>query len=350
MKTTKILLMISAVLIMAGCGKDSPTFSLLPDGQTFKQSSAVFNNQLDILWVIDNSGSMEPYQNNLITNFSSFITNFQAKGYDFRVAVSNTGVYTEAPGYQNIANWGKFKDGTDQYGHTGIFTILPSTPNLNNVFVTNAHQGANGPGDERAFQSMQVSLDSPSNSGFLRPNSFLAVIILSDEDDFSNPSRAQNFGADHNYSAALPTSNYVSYLDTLTHTTGASRRYNVSSIAVIDAACQQAHAGTGSIMGQRYIELSNATNGVLGSICDASFATTLNLIQDKIATLSSRFFLDRTPDPATITVKVNGASISNSSSNGWTYVADGNFIEFHGSAIPPQNATIQINFVPTTIR
>jgi len=45
---------------------------------------------MDILWVIDNSGSMIEEQKELQENFNSFITSFVGNGYDFRIAVITT--------------------------------------------------------------------------------------------------------------------------------------------------------------------------------------------------------------------------------------------------------------------
>ncbi len=338
------------VAMAAGCGKNSPSFSTLPTGQSFKQSKSTFNNQLDILWVVDDSGSMGPYQTNLTSNFNSFISTFATKGYDFKISVTDTQAYlgdTTLSGYNNAnAGFDKFRDGISS--HSGIFTILPTTPNFQNVFVNNASLGANQSGDERAFSSIRTALNSPLNSGFLRPQSFLAVIILSDEDDFSGNGRAQYGGTDHDYAAGtLDTVNsYVSYLDQLTATTGASRRYNVSTISIIDNACLQAHQAGGSIMGTRYMQLASGTNGVSGSICDNSYANVLDQIQMQIATLSTQFYLAKVPQVNTIVVKVNGAGVVSDPTNGWTYNSGANSVMFHGTSIPPQNADINIDYVP----
>src|SRR5471030_3111185 len=95
-----ISLLLMAVLL-AACGKDSPTFGLLPAGQTFKQNKAIFNNQLDILWVVDNSASMSPLQTNLVNNFSAFITGFKTKGYDFHMGVTSTDAYLGESPFRN---------------------------------------------------------------------------------------------------------------------------------------------------------------------------------------------------------------------------------------------------------
>jgi len=60
------------------------------------------------------------------------------------------------------------------------------------------------------------------------------------------PTRPENVftGGDHNYAqAGLETvDSYVTYLDNLTMTTGALRRYSVSAITVMDDACRAQHA------------------------------------------------------------------------------------------------------------
>jgi hypothetical protein len=344
------LMALVCAMLLNACGGDKASFSLLPDGQLFKQSNKIFNNKLDILFIIDDSGSMGPYQTNLTNNFRSFIQDFQTKGYDFKIAVNNTAAYRANTMFDNNTSWAKFKDGSGTT-RSGVYVITPTTPSLESVFVTNARQGTNGTGDERAFSSFRETLKSPVNAGFLRSDSFLAVIILSDEDDFSGDSRCRTCTPDHSYVAATldPISVYVNYLDTLTGTTGAARRYNVSNISVTDAACQAQFAATGSMIGQRYMDLTAATNGVSGSLC-ADFADTLNSIQSRIAELSSQFFLDRMPQVDTIVVKVNGVTVANNTTNGWSYNSTANSIMFHGSAVPPQDSSIQVDFVPVTIR
>jgi hypothetical protein len=351
MKTKLGLILV--IVLTIGCGRANNSVSVLPTGQSFRQA-LTFNNQLDILWVIDNSGSMDPYQQNLTSNFSAFISNFVTKGYDFKIAVTGTDAYLGDPtlsGYTNSnASLAKFRDGSSS--HSGTFVILPTTPNINNVFVTNATLGSSSSGDERAFSSFRTSLNSSLNAGFVRQNSFLAVIILSDEDDFSGNGRAQFGGNDHNYSASNldPVSTYVTYLDQLTATTGATRRYNVSNISVIDQNCLNQHQSTGSIMGTRYMQLTQSTGGVSGSICDNSYAGTLNAIQNQIAELSTQFFLTQTPNVSSIVVHVNSILISQDATNGWTYNSTANSIVFHGTAIPPQGAVINIDFIPQSLQ
>src|SRR3990167_2635009 len=86
-KTLKFsALMLTCVATLAACGPKAANFSILPAGQgTYQGSNA--NNKVDILWVIDNSGSMLTKQQNLAAGFNSFSSLFVTKGFDFRMAI-----------------------------------------------------------------------------------------------------------------------------------------------------------------------------------------------------------------------------------------------------------------------
>ena len=332
--------------LLCACAEDQPTFTLLSEKNVFQQSSATLDNRVDVLWVIDNSGSMLDLQNNVAGNFNSFIQSFVEKGYDFQIAVTVTDAWRAET--LNNPILAKFRDGTDQTSHTGVFIIDPNTPDVIDTFMVNMIQGASGSGDERAFESMKLALSSDLNQGFPRENSYLAVIIVSDEDDFSW-SGAEYLSRDYDDPRLEPVSNYVSFLDELTGSTEAVRNYSVSAIAIWDEDCLAYNMPWG-ITGQRYGEMVEATDGVKGDVCSESFAQTLETIQTRIIELSTQFFLSRLPIVETIVVRVNGVVVPQDATNGWTYHADTNSIRFHGSFVPPQGATIEIDFDPLTIK
>lgn len=341
----KVLLTLLTLPVFVACGKDAPTFSLAPDRNIFKQNPTAISNKIDILWVMDNSGSMATPQSNVANNFNAFINNFVTKNFDFKMAVTTTDAYKAAFG--SPASVAKFRDGSGST-HSGYFVLDKNTPNLVNNFMINITQGTSGSGDERAFSSFKSALNSSLNAGFLRPDSFLAIIIVSDEDDFSWSNSAYLY-EDYNDPRLHTVQSYVDYLDTLTGTTGALRRYNVSTISVLDAACLAVSDPDANI-GIRYMDIADKTNGVKASICSSNFAASLDAIQNRISELSTQFFLTRVPNPATIRVFINDISVPNDGTNGWTYNSTANSIVFHGSFIPQQGATIAIDFDPVTIK
>ncbi len=362
MKALKISLAIGWLGLITACGSGSTTYSLLSEGQSFQQASEHQMTKIDVLWVVDNSGSMATSQSNLANNFPSFINKFQEKHYDFQMGVTTTDSYLALPTWNSYYNqsprpsyygghaqaeiaW--LKDGTFD-SPSGFAILTPSTPNLNDVFMKNAMQGINGRGDERSLQSMRTALESAHNAGFVRPGAFLSVILVTDEDDFSNDTTT----AYETYVSQLhPISNYVSFLDGLTLSSGPARRYSVNTISVNDSSCLNSIYNGAQKIGTRVGQMADATGGVKGNLC-GNFATELELISKSIVELSTQFYLNAKPVVSTIRVYVNSTIVPNVADNptgGWYYNDTANSIVFKGTAIPPQSASIQVTFDPESI-
>jgi hypothetical protein len=366
---------------MAGCGAETPSFSILPDTENFQQSTESINTKIDVLWVIDNSGSMATSQAQVASNFQSFIEDFETKNFDFQMAVTTTDAYLAHPDWQDHyddflalaplihaeiydgqpqTDMSLFKDGTAGT-YSGISIMDQNTANLSSVFTTNILQGIVGYGDERAFQGMRTALEDARNSGLVRENSFLAVIIVTDEDDFSHPGfwvNQFNRGMiDDNTDSSLdPIDDYLTFLDGITGSTESKKNYNVSSITIKDAACiatlNADQTFTERIVADRVIALADATDGIQGDLC-GDFASELSDIAEKIITAANIFFLDRVPIPETIKVIVNGSVVPNvgitGGTEGYTYDSDNNAIVFTAGAVPPQGAEIAVNFDPVSL-
>ena len=91
-----------ASLLFTGCGGD-PSFSLTSIDEKLDQDlQSAQISKIDILWVIDNSISMLKAQENLASNFESFITNFSDKSLDFQLAVASTDSYRNNRLYSKI--------------------------------------------------------------------------------------------------------------------------------------------------------------------------------------------------------------------------------------------------------
>ncbi|MCB0342965.1 MAG: hypothetical protein H6626_03405 [Pseudobdellovibrionaceae bacterium] len=340
----KMAVSILPVLLMmiVGCGEQTPSFSLLPEEDIFQQNNdKVLNAKMDILWVIDNSGSMDTSQANTANNFNVFINDFVSKGFDYQIAVTTTEAYVRNS---------DFRDGTNSTSHTGYPIITPSTPDLVNTFMINVVQGVSGSGDERAFQSMKAALDDTDNAGFVRNDAFLAIVIVSDEDDISRDGAEFQPYSTNDLHA---TNDYLTYLDGITGSTEGDRRYNISAMAIQDEECRDFlnQSWTGRKIGARYGELADATGGVKGDLC-GDFAADFDLISKNIIQQATQFYLSRIPIPETIRVIVNGQLVPNRNNNpgptsgGWSYNAESNSIMFHGDHIPNQGDKIKIDYDP----
>jgi len=339
------------VLALVGCGS-SASFSVMGEQNSFSQAPTVVYGKIDVLWVVDNSGSMASSQQDLMNNMTSFTNEFWSKGIDFRMAVITTDAYRSLFGAGAAIS--EFRK------NSGFAVIDPTTPNGDQKLVQNINQGTSGNGDERAFQSFKVALSANINAQyqFPRQDSFLAVVIMSDEDDYSHDTSSSMGGTPGDMSvysdpALHPVSMYTDYLDQITSSTPTNRRYTVHSIGVFDSQCQaqRNQINGGQRIGIRYQQISQATGGETVSIC-GNFATDLQRIAIKSIQTATRFQLNREPNPATIQVWVNGTSIPQDTTNGWTYDDENPdfFLIFHGSAIPAAGASITVRFDPVSIK
>jgi hypothetical protein len=366
------LFVLLLLFLGTACDKSGAGYSLQGTSQSFTQSANSFSqNQVDILFVVDNSASMETSQSNLASNFASFIKQFQTLGFDYHIAVTGTDAYLADPFFNNAYSLysptnAQFKTGfVGQFGQgvSGI-SVLNKTNTTATVFQQNISVGTGGSGDERAFSSVLTALSDTTNvaSGFRRANAFLSVIILSDEDDFSgnatycdhfNQPLAQNWVGDHDFTAPAPILQPISYYTGLLDTAvGSHSKYSVSTLYADTAACvatlNQTDPNPARIVAQRYPAMSAATGGVTGSLC-GNFATTLSTISQSVVELASVFVLNSTPNVATIVVTVAGSVVPQNATNGWQYVAATNSIAFFGTAVPAAGASINVAFTPTTI-
>ena len=160
------------------------------------------NRNLDILFVIDNSGSMAGEQASLAANFPAFIGVLQTiigglPDVHIGVVSSNVGAAGQAsvPGCAGDGDDGKLLVKAACTGLTGQFIsdvagpggtrVRNYTGNLDTLFSCMAQLGTGGCGFEMHLEAAYRALQPGANPGFYRPDAYLAVIVIADEDDCS---------------------------------------------------------------------------------------------------------------------------------------------------------------------
>lgn len=94
------LILIPSLLI--SCTGQMP-FRFIQQEETFSTSQEV-NTKIDILWVVDNSGSMDVSQERLREGFSAFATKYMKPNWDIRNAVITTDTYLANPAFSGYLN------------------------------------------------------------------------------------------------------------------------------------------------------------------------------------------------------------------------------------------------------
>lgn len=175
------------VLSLFACSKgDDFLHYVLPEPPpefhfTHKLKEMVGESRVDILWVIDNSGSMGSHQQNVITNSDLFIREFvkKQKILDWKMGLVSTDE-SEAP-------YLGFKAGDE---------LNKSTPDPVNVFNRAVNKlGTFGSGIEKPFFCARKALQD--NPNWVRKNAVLANIMVTDaaEQSFISGQDFANFMA-----------------------------------------------------------------------------------------------------------------------------------------------------------
>ncbi len=99
-KTTRGTFCTLAALSAASCtGQVSGSFRFQQQLESFHSEQDV-NTKVDLLWVVDNSSSMDVSQQKLRAGFQSFATKYLKPTWDIRVAVISTDTYLANPAFQ----------------------------------------------------------------------------------------------------------------------------------------------------------------------------------------------------------------------------------------------------------
>lgn len=319
----KIFSMLTFCLIAAGCNNSG---FQLPDASEQMPQNIFFNNKVDVLMMIDNSSSMLPRQQKLAAQIPSMISSLNAQGMDYRIAIVTSDVRTGG-------NGGKF---------IGSPAVLSNgTANLVSVLQNRVLQGEVPGADlESGLKSIQLALQGDVNGGspvFVRDDAMLAILVLSDEDDFSSGS----------------SSSYSNFIETVKKPfPSGNRSWIMNYIGVLpsDELCKT--AGQYADPGARYLDLVDISGGVTASICNSSLGNAVTNVRTRINQFLSDYYFERQPKPETISVTRNGVSVPNSTTDGWSLQLDPKsnkyFIRFSGSYLPVPTDKIIVNYSPTS--
>src|SRR5690606_14434297 len=204
----------TALAVLAGC--PSRDVSAVDPNQAKEGQAKIpvsVNRDIDILFVVDDSGSMDQEQQALADNFPEFIRvleSLEGGLPNVHLGVISSNVGTGPEGLGGSACSGNGDNGILQVpagcqalndGKRFIVDRLVNAETgerqtnysgtLSEQFSCMAQLGIDGCGFEQHLESMKRALEnSNENGGFLREDAFLAVIFIQDEDDCSAHDRS----------------------------------------------------------------------------------------------------------------------------------------------------------------
>lgn len=255
----------------------------------------------DIVWVIDESGSMDADQAKVIAATDTFVALAQQYGLSWRnCVVDMTEGYPQCCTGDGVSG-GTFLDGSD----VATFKTCVQTPN-------GSHTASEG--NENGLHQMQDTINAllprADTADKIRPGASLVVIFLTDEP-------AQELKDD----SSCPVTDFPS-MDCISVNPPPhcfDPPYDANCDAVVQGYLTTLQAENGqahgilvpasepdcSDQGQRsrgYEDLINMVGGQVGSICQDDFTATMNLIVQDIAGGSSQIVLEHVPITVSIAV------------------------------------------------
>jgi hypothetical protein len=311
-------------------------------------------SKLDILWVIDNSGSMAEIQNQIRQNFRQFAEHMQTMDVDFQMGVTTTDVCTgrrqnpedeACPGYQGPAG---LQGQLHRVNGTSITSSLSA--NMLEEFSALSNVGIGGSSFEHGLTAVRQAVASETvdaPTGLKRNDSYLAIMVVSDEEDdgvgLSRPNeQGINYWKDgktrYFYDAAALVADLKVMLPDGRFSLNAivGTRQPSGSMCTYRSGNRQASALE---EGAEYHKAATLTGGMTESICDESWSAKFDRLARGINNQLHAFKLDRLPLPASIVVFVNEAE-----ADGWHFDQTQNAVVFRPEMLPPPGSSIRIEY------
>ena len=298
-------------------------------GDVFYQVEA---GEVDILLVVDNSCSMQPYQEKLASNFDAFLTFFVEGNVDYRIGVATTTV-SDPPSPDGVYCTQADVDAVPEAGYLVQDTVIDAnTSNASEIFSDLVNVGICGTGNEMGLESAKLSLDNVYN-GLIREDAYLSVIFISDEQDTS----------------PLGVNSYINNLRAVKDVT-ARNVFNASALVVQDlATCSTDQINSGATVGSRYIDVAQQADGIIGDICGDDFQSIVTDLSLNSSRLNDIFFLTQPPSLPSLVIGVDGEEIPCDGSGAyiWSYdllEGDRPVIIFDRTTLPPPSAKITAQY------
>jgi hypothetical protein len=268
---------------------------------------------LDIIFVIDNSGSMSVFQGELSNQMTSFMNVFLSSGADFHL-----GFITTDRGYlqcSGVVCWIDNSFATPVDWTQGVISQISIGGSAYEKGIEMA---------KRFFENSDYDTGGAPGTSFWRDDATSVIIYVSDEPDFS-------VGG---WSA------YTSFFDSLKPDVDMVRHFAVIGDHPTGCGFQWNTIWRTVAFGSGYWDMTQRYNGEWYSICATDWGNQMQDLANTVTT-RTRFALEE-PDPieSSIVVKING-QITNT---GWQYDPVSNSVVFQEGYVPEPNQTITIEY------
>lgn len=315
MKLKTALILISSI-ILSSCSPEATKLYVKPTLEktnvTVDPNAQYFDPSVDILFVIDNSGSMGAHQTNLASNVQLFVNEFSKNSVlNYHIGVVTTDM--------DPCMWG----GSNPIpGTCGLLFGSPtfverSTPNMISALQANMMPGSGGSYQEQLFAPVSAALKTNNqtgyNKGFYRASAPLAIIFITDTEDQSD-----NLSAKQLYNELL-------------NLKGGDARKILAYGVFIPTKEMNNCTGEGMVPAKIEEFLGLVVNASVApnqfSLCDPNFGKHIaDIGKNIVSQVGTIFYLKDLPDTESIKVTYGSAILPKDRHKGWMYDSSQNAV------------------------
>ncbi len=317
---------LSFAITLIGCGMDTVEFSQGEVGEVTQASiitghkiQSVTEAKVDILVVVDNSGSMYNEQAKFGAQFDQFTSYFSDA--DYRIGITTTDTRSSYSHLEGVAG------SLIEVGPNSELYLSKDMPGVATRF-RNAivGVGVGGSGVEQPLKAADLAIQKKdsANFGFFRDNADLFILTITDEDE----SLTSNVSA-------------FSLVQRVRSSFSVNKKVVGFTIGVLqsDLSCSPFAAGS-KVASTRVLQLATITNGYSFSICDANYGPKLSEMSrfmSESLTAFDTISLKHIPKKGTLKVHITG----NNGPISWSLV--GKTISF--SSTPTGGARVDYSYL-----
>lgn len=313
---------------------------------------------VDIIWVVDESGSMVDNRDNIANNAESFYSLAESSGLDFRMGVTNvvaktSSLWGENGSRQNTV--GRFcsviSTQTDHPGGPDRF-LSPSERDVFSACIRNppGEEPGNEHGLVNAMEALRRHLPrAATDPGRIRIGADVVVIVGTDELPiyFSSLAGLSRYTEQCELPAdvtAKVEQELKPWVDLFTGVTDPAIR---ATFHVIGGLCSSDCASVGDSqpdIAHGYLELAQATGGQAFDLCQAELGPSLQLILEEILARASPLKLPEVPVSSSLSVSLDGKVLARDRLKGFNYHAPTNALVITGYGRLEAGSVVSISY------
>ncbi len=330
MKKLGTLIIFFQCFCFLSCHMDSGSKKYPHSKQVISKSvTSNYNPSIDVLFVIDNSGSMGSFQINLARNAELFIDRFLSTEFiDYHIAVTTSSygplksLWTKEspddilpPPYATDGDLAICKNLAEKTGYPYKNYVDKNTPQGSQCLKEMMKVGVKSQTDEFFFNIIILSLSglmSMKNSDFYRPEAHLAVFIVTDSFDQSNTP-------------------YKEAYEFLLHLKKGDEKKLHYAAAIITREMREYGCVADGGPNTDFVRMAKlfGSRGYIFSLCQFDYGKELAHFADHLVDSALTIPLDSLPNMDSIEVYYKneiGKQLIPKGSNGWTYDGENNVV------------------------